>query len=51
MSLWDKPRNKWWLGVPLGGVLAFVIGAIAMTGFHWGMTFTNSNAFCFGCHI
>ncbi|HDY7865266.1 TPA: NapC/NirT family cytochrome c [Vibrio vulnificus] len=51
MSLWDKPRSKWWLGVPLGGVLAVVIGAIAMTGFHWGMRFTNSNAFCFGCHI
>ncbi|WP_428774061.1 NapC/NirT family cytochrome c [Vibrio sp.] len=51
MSLWSKPRSKWLLGIPIGGFLAFVVGMVALGGFHWGMSYTNSNEFCYGCHI
>ncbi|MGR5067354.1 MULTISPECIES: NapC/NirT family cytochrome c [Vibrio] len=51
MSLWRKPNKKWMLGVPIGGILAFVIGVGAVMSFHVGMQYTNSNAFCYRCHI
>ncbi|MGR5192851.1 NapC/NirT family cytochrome c [Vibrio rotiferianus] len=51
MSFWQKPNKKWMFGIPIGGLLAFVIGAIAVVSFHVGMEYTNSNAFCYQCHV
>ncbi|WEM44443.1 NapC/NirT family cytochrome c (plasmid) [Photobacterium sp. DA100] len=50
-GLWSKPSKKWLLGIPLGGILAFILGAFALGGFHYGMTYTNNNDFCYGCHV
>jgi len=58
----SAPKPSWWqrlwragpgwlLGVPLGGVLAFGIGAATVAGFNAGMHYTNSNEFCYACHI
>ena len=49
--LWARPKAKWCLGIPLGALLAFVVGAGSLGGFNAMMTFTNSNEFCYGCHI
>lgn len=51
MSLWRKPNRKWMLGIPIGGLLAFILGGAAISVFHFGMDYTNSNEFCYSCHI
>ena len=49
-GLWQKPRSRLWLGIPLGGVLMFVAGIIFWGGFNTAMEVTNTLAFCTGCH-
>ncbi|MFR9719352.1 NapC/NirT family cytochrome c [Aeromonas diversa] len=49
--LWTIPGARWRLGVPLGGLLAFLLGAIALAGFNGVLTYTNSNEFCYSCHL
>ncbi|HFD4652711.1 TPA: NapC/NirT family cytochrome c [Vibrio parahaemolyticus] len=51
MSLWRKPNRKWMLGIPIGGLLAFILGGAALSVFHFGMDYTNRNEFCYSCHI
>lgn len=51
MSLWRKPNRKWMLGIPIGGLLAFILGGAAVSVFHFGMDYTNRNEFCYSCHI
>lgn len=48
--LWATPAARWCLGIPLGGVLAFVLGMVAQAGFHGVLGYTNSNGFCYRCH-
>ena len=50
-GLWAPTRSKWLLGIPLGGFLAFIVGIVALLGFNGALSHTNSNEFCFGCHI
>jgi cytochrome c-type protein NapC len=48
--LWRRPRRWYLLGIPVGGVLAFVVG-IAVTGGSLGaLDFTSGDAFCTSCH-
>jgi nitrate/TMAO reductase-like tetraheme cytochrome c subunit len=48
--LWRRPQRWFLLGIPLGGLLAFVIGVGATGGFLSGLKFAESTAFCTSCH-
>ncbi len=48
---WGWPRTKWLLGIPIGGFLAFVVGAGAMLGTGAAIEATGTDAFCgTACH-
>jgi len=49
-SIWHKPRRKWMLGVPLGGLIAFLFGAAALGTTNVMLHATSSNEFCYKCH-
>lgn len=49
-SLWRRPRARWACGIPLGGVVAFFLGAAALGAFDWVMHQTSTNEFCYSCH-
>lgn len=51
MDWWKKPNKKWMLGVPIGGVMAFILGMAFLGTYHGVMDYTNKNEFCFSCHI
>lgn len=48
--LWKRPTKKWLLGIPLGGFLAFVVGAIALGTTNYILHETSSTEFCYACH-
>jgi Nitrate/TMAO reductases, membrane-bound tetraheme cytochrome c subunit len=48
--LWAKPKHWIWLGVPLGGLLAVVAGAVALGTFNYTVHATSSLEFCVSCH-
>ena len=48
--LWQRPGRKWLLGIPLGGFLAFVLGAAALGSFNFVIHETSSTEFCYTCH-
>ena len=50
-SKWWRPGPKWLIGLPIGGVLMVAVGAFLTMGFNGAMHATNSNQFCYGCHI
>jgi len=49
-KLWQRPHSKLMLGIPLGGVVMFVVGIIFWTSFNLVLDATNSLAFCTSCH-
>jgi len=49
-SLWRRPKARYWLGIPLGGGLMFVLGIIFWGGFNTVLEATNQEAFCISCH-
>ena len=50
-SMWHRPKSRWLLGIPLGGLLMFFFGVIAWVGFDSFVAVTNSEEFCAGsCH-
>ncbi len=51
MGWWSRPNKKWMLGIPLGGVVAFILGVAVLGAYHGVMNYSNTNDFCFGCHI
>ncbi len=48
--LWKIPTNKWRLGIPIGGLIAFVLGAIALGTMNYTLHATSSTEFCYTCH-
>lgn len=48
--LWQRPRRWFLLGIPLGGLLSFVIGIGVAGGFVGGLQYTETTAFCTSCH-
>lgn len=50
MGLWTKPKSKWLLGIPLGGLLAILIGVIGWNIFMGVMHTTSTTEFCASCH-
>jgi cytochrome c-type protein NapC len=49
--LWQPSNKRWMLGLPIGALLALVVGVVGVMGFNTGMHYTNSNDFCYSCHI
>jgi nitrate/TMAO reductase-like tetraheme cytochrome c subunit len=48
--LWRRPRRWFLLGVPIGGLVAAIVGIGATGGFFASMNFMDSEAFCTSCH-
>ena len=48
--LWNKPRRWFYLGIPVGGYLLFVVGVIFWTGFNVVLDYSNTEVFCISCH-
>lgn len=48
--LWRVPGARWRLGLPLGALVAFVVGILFWGGFNWSMELTNTEKFCISCH-
>jgi cytochrome c-type protein NapC len=48
--LWRQPKARYWLGIPAGGALAFVLGIIFWGGFNTVLEATNREEFCISCH-
>ena len=48
--LWRRPTNKWTLGIPLGAVIAFVLGGAALGTTNYVLHETSSTEFCYVCH-
>lgn len=49
-GLWKKPSSKWLLGIPVGGILAFGLGAIALGTTNYVLHETGKTEFCYACH-
>jgi len=50
-KLWQQPKTKWLLGIPLGGFLFAIIGALGFIGVTAGFHASSTNDFCASCHI
>ena len=48
--LWRRPQRWFLLGIPAGGVLAFVAGVAVWASFIGGMKFAETDSFCQSCH-
>jgi nitrate/TMAO reductase-like tetraheme cytochrome c subunit len=48
--LWARPGTKWLLGIPVGGLLAFALGAIALGTTNYALHETSTTEFCYSCH-
>ena len=49
-GIWSRPSKKWLLGIPLGGFVAFVLGAAALGTMNYVLHETGKNEFCYVCH-
>ena len=48
--LWRRPVAKWTLGIPLGAVLAFILGGVALGTTNYILHETSTTEFCYVCH-
>ena len=49
-KLWRKPKQRWLLGIPIGGFLFLGLGAFGWISFDATLHHTNTFAFCTSCH-
>jgi nitrate/TMAO reductase-like tetraheme cytochrome c subunit len=49
-KLWKRPDSKWLLGIPIGGFIALIVGAIGLGTVNTVMRATSTNEFCYECH-
>ncbi|SHI15588.1 NapC/NirT family cytochrome c [Ferrimonas marina] len=50
-SVWSVPSSPWWrFGIPLGGLLAVILGILAWVGFEVSMEMSSTDEFCTSCH-
>ena len=50
MKLWQQPRTRWLLGIPVGGLLMLVLGATGLGVANFAIHETSTTEFCFSCH-
>ncbi len=48
--LWRRPQRWFLLGIPIGGLIAFIIGVGFTGSFVAGLKFAETNSFCTSCH-
>ena len=48
--VWRLPHNRWRLGIPLGGLVLFILGILFWGGFNWALEASNTETFCISCH-
>ncbi|MGA9027184.1 MAG: NapC/NirT family cytochrome c [Steroidobacteraceae bacterium] len=48
--LWRRPRRWYLLGIPAGGLLAFLVGVGFTGGFFGGLQYASTETFCTSCH-
>jgi nitrate/TMAO reductase-like tetraheme cytochrome c subunit len=48
--LWARPKSRWLLGIPLGGLVMLGVGAAGLGSVNWVVHETSSTEFCFACH-
>lgn len=48
--LWKRPRSRWLLGIPFGGLLAFIVGVAVFGGFNVALHSFDTIKFCTSCH-
>lgn len=48
--IWRRPNRRWRMGIPIGGVLMFMVGVLFWGGFNWALEATNTETFCVSCH-
>jgi cytochrome c-type protein NapC len=48
--LWRRPQRWFLLGIPAGGLLAFIVGIGFTGGFFGALQYTSTEAFCTSCH-
>ncbi len=49
-KVWSRPKSKWLLGIPLGALIAFGLGAIALGTTNYVLHETSTTDFCYNCH-
>lgn len=50
-TIWSKPRSRWLLGIPVGGLLMIAVGIVLANGASYALHVTSSNEFCSNaCH-
>ena len=49
-SLWQRPKSRLLIGIPVGGYLLFLFGVIFWTGFNAVLDYSNTETFCISCH-
>jgi len=48
--LWRRPRRWFLLGIPAGGLIAFIVGIGLTGGFLGALKYTETDKFCTSCH-
>lgn len=48
--LWRRSKAWWMVGIPLGGILMFLVGNAIWASFEAVLQYTNSLEFCTSCH-
>lgn len=48
--LWTRPKRRWLLGIPLGGLVMLLVGAAGLGSVNWVVHQTSTTEFCFACH-
>jgi cytochrome c-type protein NapC len=49
-GLWRRPQRWFLLGIPIGGLLAFIVGMGLTGGFFGALQYASTDAFCTSCH-
>jgi nitrate/TMAO reductase-like tetraheme cytochrome c subunit len=48
--LWRRPQRWFLLGIPVGGLIAFLVGIVFTGSFVGGLKMAETNSFCTSCH-